>query len=1128
METTDENGKAPQETLNFIPDRAADNDEFGSHEPLAQVTAHIIRARDDLKVIGLLGPWGSGKSTVVKFISDELTDSNEGDRVLCFTYDAWLHQSDPPRRSFLDALIRFLIASDLTSEDDWKDQLARLNRQIEDTDVTTTPTLSEAGKWLLPLALIVPFGMQFLGHDWFEAITSKDAGWLERLGFPLGLIFTLAPALGAAGLWLKWRENRNFLTPSFWKKPKARREKYKNESLLSVFMNREVVKQKNRTVRTPDPTTIEFQQVFREILKGVAEDKKGRPLRLIFVIDNLDRLPETQALEMWGTIRSFFLGPEAGVRAPTVILPIDEAAVKRMYAAQHSEPDIADALARSFMDKTFDLSFRVTRPVLSDWHRYVEKKLRFLFGEKYQPEWSHLVASLYDAWLINSGNKEPVTPRQLNAMLNAIGTLWLQWHHRGVKFASIAYYAMDREAIDRDILEYVTRSPSVIAPHDPNWQRAFAAMHFGVDVELASQILLDRPIRAAVTGNQVEDFARLAQSPGFAIAFNRILENELSANASSFSVARAAILFEGVSLPDSTQQSSIWWKLRRLRTRWFDGKAINAADAKSFEILFRDHDLANLSAFIRATAAALARLEDGALAQPAGRDATKRTLAAFADAAARHSTKLPPITLKLSSTPYLTLLSAVGAKAGLASILGSAASDEELRQVVVDTINNASTEPPADQMITALLLTERSWDWTPVIDAAYSRLHEGYSPSTVIAARVLGSLRQAAPHAQQRVDEVVSNGNALARFSEAYNANDNPASAALAALILVSKTPAILVTPDGLSWTKVAEGRAKFLPDVGNHIINFGVSSLSELAIIIGKASNVATLIRESAHDAISKKLLTLPTPKEIASSYDDFYLAVPAALDVVIITEAAHSEEFWDALKAAEFADTGTVLGVLIDAGNNFTERAALFAKDQLDALPVETWAAAIDEGEFPFDTAISAIKVLGDKRLGGRLAEGLQHRFEGLTKNDPKLRTRWFTLLALTSANAQKTTLRNLRDYLATHSGCEAISELLSAGDNALIKNGELEKAADGIARNLIIPMASTPADLTWMQNKGKDLEPVVKRAANETRGVIGERLETSSRSPELRDAAETLRLAWALPAFAVVKEVVEEAES
>jgi hypothetical protein len=45
--------------LDFIKDEAIAQDEFRSHTRIATAIATVIRTRADLKVVGLLGPWGA-------------------------------------------------------------------------------------------------------------------------------------------------------------------------------------------------------------------------------------------------------------------------------------------------------------------------------------------------------------------------------------------------------------------------------------------------------------------------------------------------------------------------------------------------------------------------------------------------------------------------------------------------------------------------------------------------------------------------------------------------------------------------------------------------------------------------------------------------------------------------------------------------------------------------------------------------------------------------------------------------------------------------------------------------------------------------------------------------------------
>lgn len=325
-------------TFAFIRDEAASEDFFGSHNRVATAIASVIRANADLKVIGLLGPWGSGKSTVVKLVQSQL--QKDGDTTTCcFSYDAWLHQSDPPRRSFLETLIHFLVQKDLTKIEKWQDRLGQLNRQIEDTETTSTPTLTTSGKLIVLSLFLLPLGMQFVSHDWYAAAFGQTKSLVALCVLAVGILLLLLPGILALGVYLFWRPVKAVWTLEFWKRSNwsGHKAPHEHDSILSLFTNKEIQRQRNRVTRSPEPTTIEFQDIFREIMEAVSGPKR----RFLFVIDNLDRLPEAEAVAMWGTIRSFFLGAQEtkhvrkASQLPTVILPIDGDAVERMYATAH-------------------------------------------------------------------------------------------------------------------------------------------------------------------------------------------------------------------------------------------------------------------------------------------------------------------------------------------------------------------------------------------------------------------------------------------------------------------------------------------------------------------------------------------------------------------------------------------------------------------------------------------------------------------------------------------------------------------------------------------------------------------------------------------------------------------------
>jgi predicted KAP-like P-loop ATPase len=100
--------------IQFLQDEAADSDFFdGSHKRTAEAIKTLIATDQEIRIVGLLGEWGSGKSTVLNILQRRLVEDALPYSVYVFVYDAWLHQSDPPRRSFLECLTEFLIAQKL-------------------------------------------------------------------------------------------------------------------------------------------------------------------------------------------------------------------------------------------------------------------------------------------------------------------------------------------------------------------------------------------------------------------------------------------------------------------------------------------------------------------------------------------------------------------------------------------------------------------------------------------------------------------------------------------------------------------------------------------------------------------------------------------------------------------------------------------------------------------------------------------------------------------------------------------------------------------------------------------------------------------------------------------------------
>lgn len=543
-----------KKTLHFVRDSAADTDFFGTHSRLARTIARVICENPDLKIIGVLGPWGSGKSTVIRQIERELGHRNEETTTHVFTYDAWVHQSDSPRRSFLEAFIAFLAGLNLVNAHGFQTKLDALTRHTETTETKSVPKVRASGVLFFFSLLIAAYTSQFLKAEIIGPFLAGAGTASNNNLVYWGVAGMSVPLAAACAIYVAWRpwNKASLLSWRFWAE---NAEKNRDDTLLGLFTNKVVTQQHNQVVRTPEPTAIEFQQIFQELLSFDAQ----YPVRLVIAIDNLDRLPGEEAKRMWTTIRSFFLGRNQhgylATRLPTVLLPVADEAFRALFP---SDDSALNANARSFMDKTFDITFRVPPPVLSDWRDYLTDRMKVVFGHEVDPEWIYQLGRYVET--IAAGGA-PIMPRTINVLVNSVGALWLERGNEDISFASIAFYAALKPEISASNPLLFPNPVGGIDEIDPDWQSAVAALHFGVPKSKGLQVLLGPALSKAIWDKDDAAFTSYAGIHGFGSV---LIETIHKARDTAVHVPIHTILmFAKLGYKDEPWVAAVWRGLRR-------------------------------------------------------------------------------------------------------------------------------------------------------------------------------------------------------------------------------------------------------------------------------------------------------------------------------------------------------------------------------------------------------------------------------------------------------------------------------------------------------------------------------------------------------------------------------------
>ena len=405
----------------LLCDDPVEDDYFGSHEGVATAMASLIREEQGGKSIALTGNWGAGKSSVVRMLKTELSRYEKETASLkfrTFVYDAWAHQGDPLRRSFLEALIRFTIRQDWCEEEKWKKKLEALAKRQEDKDITSTPRLTGAGVLVAATLLLVP-----LGHVLVQLKHTKT-----------GVLLSVLPLLVLLVIYWRTRDwkqlktggedgSRNLSilkTLKFWTD--------RASSVLGLLVSQSQVTTESTTYHTPDPTSLEFAATFQALLEEALLERPSDGDRhiLVVVIDNLDRVSPSDAVKIWATMRTFFDDDSAsGAARPWLknlwlVVPCDPDALSRLWTGSEGVKETASA----FIHKTFQCTFQVAPPILSDLHGFMREQLRLAMPE-HSPEADF--EAVYHIYRIKAPSTRPVTPREVKIFVNAVGALHRQW-----------------------------------------------------------------------------------------------------------------------------------------------------------------------------------------------------------------------------------------------------------------------------------------------------------------------------------------------------------------------------------------------------------------------------------------------------------------------------------------------------------------------------------------------------------------------------------------------------------------------------------------------------------------------------------------------------------------------------
>ena len=350
--------------MQSLLDRAVssrEDDAFG-HQDFATALESLIESPTYQPPfsVGLLGKWGTGKSTIrslyLNSLDDDRTKGSDGkvrsDRIYPLTFNAWRFGGEGIRR----ALLRHVFIGLGGDDSILKDRIFRqVQRSVPEPKSSAEMRRELMDKWLWPtLQVLTVFVPVVVALIFLLPVVSN---WVVQSVLIGGL-------LGAAVLAIKWLFD-----------PKR--------FFISATQN-------FTRIEPPSSSAEEYEDLLKEQLRRFRAGEAGIPRgktcdRIVVFVDDLDRLSAEEMVNGLDAIRTFMDIPQEVPEGPGMVFVIscDEEKVADALADRRRQQANAEAPgaifdrsdARRFLDRIFQFRLEIPPFPKRDMRNYAKDRL---------------------------------------------------------------------------------------------------------------------------------------------------------------------------------------------------------------------------------------------------------------------------------------------------------------------------------------------------------------------------------------------------------------------------------------------------------------------------------------------------------------------------------------------------------------------------------------------------------------------------------------------------------------------------------------------------------------------------------------------------------------------------------
>ena len=456
-----------------------------SHEAISKRIAQQIKNGNHCQMIGIDGGWGSGKSNLVKLISNELNAGISDKKKQMFpfiTYDAWGHSSDLQRRTILEEITKSLITDYECLDNSWQLKLNELLSKKKSTHNKKVPRLSTTIKVGMLLVALTPLINWLVSLVPDKCVLGKIL--TSMIPYIVGIVYVV---------YKKHCDDKKYGitgTASF--------SSY-FEELFLVYKGKISEESTYEVISEKEPSSSQFKEWMHQLDGSIRDSKK-----VILVFDNMDRLPIAKVQEFWAAIHSFFA--EESFDNLVIIVPFDCSHIINAFKSEDNT-DNSHCYGNDFINKTFSVVHRVAPPIMSDWKAFFYQKWKDAFGKEASPDKE--VTQIYDAMT------PEITPRNIIAFINELITLKFN-SDLSIPDRYLALYIFGKDEISaKPSIELLSPSflgnLSCLYSNDTDMPKFMSAIHYQLPVEKSMDIVFTRQMKTALDNNEVETINQLAK-----------------------------------------------------------------------------------------------------------------------------------------------------------------------------------------------------------------------------------------------------------------------------------------------------------------------------------------------------------------------------------------------------------------------------------------------------------------------------------------------------------------------------------------------------------------------------------------------------------------------------------------